>query len=106
MEDAKALILYRIIQEVIQSIIKHSASTAMNISVAFKKEELEISIKDNGKGFNVEEQLSLSKGMGLKNIVDRTEVIGGHVKLESKVGDGTKVSMEVPYVDQTPPKRF
>jgi two-component system, NarL family, sensor kinase len=106
MEDPKALILYRIIQEVIQNIIKHSLSTEMNIGVAFREEELEINIKDNGKGFNVEEQLSIGKGMGLKNIVDRTQVIGGYVKFGSKEGEGTKVLMVLPYVAKTPSKLF
>jgi two-component system, NarL family, sensor kinase len=106
MEDAKALILYRIIQEVIENIIKHSKSTEINISVAFKEEELGISIKDNGKGFSAEEQLRLGKGMGLKNIVDRTEVIGGYVRFESKEGDGTNVSLVLPNITKTPSKSF
>jgi signal transduction histidine kinase len=44
--------------------------------------------------------------MSWKNIVGRTEVIGGHVKFESKEGDGTNVSLVLPYITKTPSKLF
>ncbi len=85
--------LYRIIQEAINNALKYSE--ARNIKVLFRKEEnnLKISIIDDGKGF---EETSIEFGNGLNNMKKRAHEINAQFKIESRLGNGTQVSVILP----------
>ncbi len=87
-------VLYRITQEFLQNSIKHSK--CKNITIGFKNEnnKLSLSLKDDGKGFNITE--SEHKGIGLLNIKKRTEMIKGEYNFESKINIGTSLTIEIP----------
>jgi signal transduction histidine kinase len=85
--------LYRIIQESLQNINKYA--NANNIRVEFKKEEDNIFLKisDDGIGFNA---IKKRKGIGLQNILSRTNECEGTFSLKSKKGEGTTITVTVP----------
>lgn len=90
--------LYRIIQESVNNALKYSA--AKNIDVSIKKSpthELQISISDNGKGFDWEE---IEQGNGLSNIKKRAEEIGAVLQITSTLGQGTRVELVMKYKDK------
>jgi hypothetical protein len=97
-EDQKQLILYRVIQECIQNIIKHANANAVAVDFNYREHCLRIMVSDNGKGFNFQEEQLNHHGLGLMNLYKRMELIGGHVKIESVPGQGTKVHIKLPYV--------
>ncbi|WP_340199303.1 tetratricopeptide repeat protein [Ascidiimonas sp. W6] len=84
--------LYRIIQEALQNINKHA--NARNIKLTFKKNDdsLQIDISDDGVGFDSNK---IKNGIGLKNIKSRVKEIGGKLQLNSAVGGGTNISINV-----------
>lgn len=91
----KDLIVFRILQEVINNILKHSAANRINIKMDFKNMQLHLFISDNGIGFDPE---TLEKpGMGLHNINKRAAVIGGETTIRSKPGEGTAITVIIPY---------
>jgi signal transduction histidine kinase len=90
------LIIFRIIQECIQNIIKHANATNVNIHFFYREKSFEIVIKDDGIGFDVEKKYNSSDGMGLMNIFSRIKLVGGVVNLSSSPGSGTSVSISVP----------
>ncbi len=85
--------LYRIIQESVQNINKYA--NAKHVKVLFRSEEnlLYLTIRDNGKGFDVDAK---SKGIGLKNIKSRVKSFNGIVNIESKPNQGTAIFIETP----------
>jgi signal transduction histidine kinase len=87
--DSKTeLAVFRIVQELLNTAIKHSGATFIYISARFSpNNKLMISITDNGKGFKLEEKLNT--GLGLKNLDSRTQIIGARYKLKSTPGKGT-----------------
>jgi signal transduction histidine kinase len=95
-EGDRKLILFRIVQEVLQNIIKHAEATWMLTILNYKADTLEISIRDNGKGFDVA-ATKLYKGLGLQSIINRTALIGGHAKIASTPEKGAHITIIVPY---------
>jgi signal transduction histidine kinase len=89
--------IYRIVQESLNNIIKHSSATAAKISMHKKKDSiLSIVIQDNGKGFGKEVLLSLNKNFGLVGIEERTNLLNGNFYIESDSINGTKYFINIP----------
>ena len=91
------IVLYRIIQECVNNVIKHSGANQLDISLIKDKDGLSVTIEDNGKGFNVNDK-SKFDGMGLKNIYSRIEFLKGTIDMDSAPGKGTLVAINVPVV--------
>ena len=85
--------IYRILQEAINNIIKHSEATKVTIKVVSNYKQLLLHIQDNGKGFD---NNSKNFGSGLKNIDERTQMLEGEMELISSVVDGTKINIKIP----------
>ena len=92
-EHQKQLVLFRVIQECFQNVIKHSGATDLEVIFAFLPHKLAIIISDNGVGFDYEAKRLAGEGLGLMNIVSRVQLIGGEVELKSSKGSGTAVSI-------------
>lgn len=91
----KSLILFRLLQEVINNIIKHSSATKIIISLNQVQSDILLSITDNGVGF-VAGDVS-KNGMGLSNLSRRTNAIDGELNIISAPGKGTTIAIKVPY---------
>lgn len=93
------IVVFRVVQEVLQNCIKHSHAKELSVKLAFREEELELSVVDDGNGFNMHElnENSLTQsGSGLRNIHRRAALLGGYCKLNSTVGKGTSVVILIP----------
>jgi len=88
--------VYRIIQEALTNVLKHSEATAVSITVSSTRQELSLRIQDNGTGFDIEE---ITPGVGLKSMSDRTNAFGGSLKLNSSHGSGCQISVDLPLIE-------
>jgi hypothetical protein len=95
MDRQKETILFRVIQECLQNIIKHAQATQVEIAFAYTDSEVNIEVRDNGKGFLISRGNSLS-GLGMMNMHHRIELMRGKVTVESEPGFGTKIVIELP----------
>jgi signal transduction histidine kinase len=86
--------LYRIIQEVLNNMIRHSGADKIEFTLFQLDGIIRLKIKDNGKGFDTKE-ISKSKGIGWKNIFSRVSMIDGIIDIDSKPGKGTDVKIEM-----------
>lgn len=89
--DDHGIILFRIIQEVLNNIVKHAQATEITIRIEKPDEQTIISITDNGKGFNTEKLHSADGGIGIRNITERAFIIDAKLSLISQVNHGTTV---------------
>lgn len=89
------LILYRIIQELLNNAIKYSQSTEIALSLRKSNSQLLLHYKDNGKGFDFEEAYRRG-GLGLKNIETRTKMLNGEVSFATQPNQGLEVSTTIP----------
>ncbi|MEP0266545.1 sensor histidine kinase [Dokdonia sp.] len=87
--------IFRIIQELVTNIVKHAQATEATISLTQHDNELNIMVEDNGKGFKAT-KLQKKDGMGLGSIERRVEHLEGSVEIDSAIGHGTSVSIDIP----------
>lgn len=86
--------LYRISQEGLNNIVKHSHASRGVISLAYSDNILILSISDNGRGFNNSEERKLC-GNGISNMNERVHLLGGELELYSEPGNGTKIDIRI-----------
>lgn len=84
----KAIILFRMIQEMINNIIRHAEATAVSFEVKKDNNKISITLKDNGKGFDKE---TVSAGNGLRNLEIRSKMIGALMNIRSIKNKGTEI---------------
>ncbi len=94
------LALYRIVQEALNNVVKHAEATKVSVRLLRLKDKVELRIKDNGKGFEYQNDKKLKpdrhSGMGLLSMKERTALIDGELTVESSPQNGTDVSVEIP----------
>ncbi len=88
--------LFRIIQEAINNIMKHSAAESAEIRIFRAEKQIEIEIIDNGKGFDSTNILVFSQGFGLINIANRVKLLKGILDIHSRISSGTKLFITLP----------
>ncbi len=91
--------IYRIIQEIVNNICKHSKAKEANFELHFSEDSFSGIISDNGKGFDFkkyEKNFNKLKSYGLISIRERVKILGGSLEINSKIGLGTKVYIEIP----------
>ncbi|MEO6949698.1 MAG: ATP-binding protein [Ginsengibacter sp.] len=93
--EYSSAMLYRIIQECVNNVIKHSEATSLDISLLRNETEIRATIEDNGKGFDIS-QNNYKEGIGLQNIRDRITFLKGEVEIDSKAGKGTLIAIYIP----------
>ncbi len=87
------LSLYRIIQELLQNVVKHAQATYAVVQVSQQQNKLTIIVEDNGKGFDTR---YVSKGLGLHNLHLRAKMLKGDLTIESIPGRGTIATIAIP----------
>jgi len=90
------IVLYRIYQECLNNIIKHSNANMVNISLTKNNGKLNYIISDNGQGFDYEKVSSNSDGLGILGINERIKSLGGNLIVNSIPGEGTTITIELP----------
>lgn len=97
LENNMETVLYRVIQESVNNVIKHAQATELDIVLLCDAEEITVSIEDNGKGFDVKDKINFT-GIGLKNMASRIEFLKGSFEVSSSQGKGTLVAIHIPIV--------
>lgn len=95
LDEAVEITLYRVVQEVMNNAIKHSNAKEIVVRIARNNGKLEVSIKDDGTGLDLQ-LIKQSSGIGWKNIYSRVELINGVIDMNSSPGAGTQVQVLVP----------
>jgi signal transduction histidine kinase len=90
-------VLYRVIQEIVNNIIKHAKASQISMQLIRHETELNVMIEDNGIGFDTS-MIDTFDGIGLKGIQTRIEFLNGSVHFDSSIGRGTTVIIDVPIV--------
>jgi signal transduction histidine kinase len=94
----EGLLIYRIVQEAVRNVWRHSGATQTEINVKFDERETGITISDNGNGFEIQvnpELLELGK-LGLMGMKERAHLLGGDLNIASKRNSGTTVTLSIP----------
>jgi PAS domain S-box-containing protein len=104
LEKNRELAIYRICQEIVSNIAKHSKATEANFNFHFEEDRFVGIISDNGKGFNIQEfrkNKNAPRSFGMISIQERAKNLNGTLEFESKVGEGTKVYFQIPLKEKS-----
>lgn len=93
----KDLLVFRILQEILNNIIKHAFATQINIKLDCRNSCLQLLVEDNGIGFSTDHVPGKQEGMGLHNIRKRAELMDGEIDIASRPGTGTCITLKIPY---------
>ena len=98
MDSQKELVIFRIIQEAFNNIIKHAKATVVKLSLHYDLDQLKILITDNGTGFCKDAVLQNNKSAaGLNNMNKRAKILNGQTMIQSELQSGTSVYITIPY---------
>jgi len=92
--DNYVFAIYWFVQEGLTNILKHAKASAAWINLDYIEDDLNISVEDNGLGFNLKMN---HEGIGLQGIRKRFTMLGGNVEIESSPGMGTRLSGTIPF---------
>jgi two-component system sensor histidine kinase UhpB len=96
LEEANGITLYRLTQECLTNITKHSNATAVDIQLFYKRKNqqkgLQLIVKDNGQGFNLNNTI----GFGLPGMRERVEGLNGELIITTTLGEGTEINAWIP----------
>jgi PAS domain S-box-containing protein len=89
--------LFRLVQEALQNAARHSNCERIAVSLKYENSVLELRIKDDGVGFDPEDQFAESTGSGIMNMKERTRFLGAELSIDSSPRSGTQVRVRVPW---------
>ncbi len=91
--DEYKIHIYRILQEASKNCISYAKATTLSVTFTQKQEQIYLSIKDNGNGFDLQ---TVKKGIGIKNMTSRSKKMNGTFSVTSKKGKGTSLKIKIP----------
>lgn len=96
LEPQQEMVVYRIVQEGFQNILKHAEASQAQLLLHFHPSYMHVSLKDNGRGFDPTKPAS-ARSTGLKNMENRTRFLTGDFQIHSETNKGTRIQFTIPY---------
>ena len=96
-----ALCLYRVTQEALNNVVRHSGAQSATVSLAAVHEEIALHITDSGVGFD-QRSAAVKTTLGLRRMRERVRLVNGHIRVHSVEGQGTCIEVRVPLLDVEP----
>lgn len=96
LNDPEEINIYRIIQECIANIVKHAEATAAKIELKKTANNIQITVNDNGIGYDATKEFSGNKSLGLKTLKERVHLMKGTMAITSEKNKGTKIEFIIP----------
>ncbi len=93
-EQQVQIIIYRIVQELLNNVMKHAVAQNALVQLIYNDKKLHITVEDDGQGFDTS-KLEFSKGIGFSNLKSRVDYLGGTLEVISSFGKGTTVDIEL-----------
>jgi signal transduction histidine kinase len=98
-QDPLKILIYRILQEALNNVAKHSHATKVRVALRSVNNKIELVINDNGRGFDLSEVYAVDfqeRGVGLESIKERTAMFGGSLDIQTRPGHGTTIRVAWP----------
>lgn len=89
-------VVYRVTQECLQNIARHSGATAVNLDLHVADKNIELSVADNGAGFCADQVGGRRNSFGLAGMRERAELLGGTLRVVARLGQGTRIRLQLP----------
>ncbi|HET6847083.1 MAG TPA: sensor histidine kinase [Anaerolineales bacterium] len=105
MADAARICTFRIVQEALNNVIRHAEAARVDVALEYADDSVRVVVRDDGRGFDIErlKQPSAShrQPLGLAGMQERAALLGGHVTIRSRPGEGTLIEASLPYGEES-----
>lgn len=98
LDKKQEIIIFRMLQEFFSNTIKHAQASKLEVNIEYKENAIYLEARDDGKGFDISDKSHL--GIGLQSMRNRGKLIGAEVNLESKINEGTSISITYTKSDE------
>lgn len=95
LENYLEVLIFRSVQELLNNAAQHSQAAQIKVQIDITNSDVRVAVEDNGRGFE-STAITEGKGLGIKLIKERVEMLGGNFEIDSALGQGTKVAYSVP----------
>ena len=97
-DEDTSISCYRILQECLRNVEKHARATWVRVELAQDEDHLTLSVRDNGRGFDVADEADQAEsfGLGLHSMHERVSTLGGRLVVSSRAGEGTRIEARLP----------
>lgn len=94
--------IFRVVQESLQNVSKHAQASKVYIDIIISEKEVEVEIKDNGRGFDIDgfKKDNKKESFGILGMKERVELFEGTFKIDSIINKGTKIKLTLPLIDK------
>jgi len=92
-----ALCVYRVLQEALRNVVRHSGASSARVELTGTGDSLQLVVSDAGRGFDSSASGG-AHGLGLLSMRERVSLLNGHIAVQSRPGEGTRVAVTVPFV--------
>ncbi len=94
----KEVVIFRVVQELLANVRQHAHATRVTLLLDVTEDMAQVIVEDNGSGFSTNEVLATAqpRGIGLSTMRERMTMLSGQIQIESAVGRGTKVTLQIP----------
>ena len=101
LDSVKRTVLYRVAQEALTNVARHAQASRVDVNIHKLPRAVGVTIKDDGKSFQVERMLNARKNkrLGLLGMRERVEMVGGSFRVESAPGKGTNIQVRIPFTN-------
>jgi two-component system, NarL family, sensor kinase len=96
LEPQHEMVLFRMVQEALHNAIKHSGAAHITIILGYEPHQFQLTVTDDGKGFDPTALAAAQKGIGLKSMENRAALIGAVFSINTAVGQGTRLTTTLP----------
>lgn len=95
--EKASLNIFRVVQEVLNNIMKHSQARSVEFQVNKHNSHAQVTVRDNGVGFDVTDNFNTVSSLGLKTLRERTRFLEGQLNINSEKGKGTAITLKIPF---------
>lgn len=100
LSSQRQLHLYRIVQEILHNTIKHAKAKVLRVELFMNNKTISLYTEDNGSGFDISDRANKGKGLGMRNLHSRAELLSGNLYVESAPSKGTRITLNFPNHEQ------
>lgn len=95
-DAATGIMAYRLMQEAVNNVIQHASASRVRVDIRIGNENLEVRVKDDGRGFDVHDTVDNSQHWGLTSMRERAAMMAGSCRIQSQPNEGTDVTIMLP----------
>ena len=99
-DESVEIIIYRVVMELVNNVLKHAQAENVTIQLIQYADHINVTVEDDGNGFDLEEVRKQKRGVGLENVISRLEYLKGKIEIDTAPGQGTSLVMDFPVAIQ------